>query len=78
MKLFVFRPQEYGPLTYSVMAENEEEAVTAVKKFYEKENHSTNHSEWGGLDSMDRDIDGEPMYETEVYERGEVADNCND
>lgn len=76
MNLFIFRPIQFGPHTYIVMSENKEEAVVAVKKFYEKENNSTDHTEWGGLDS--KTDYGEPVYEIEIYEEDQVTDNCND
>lgn len=68
MKLFIFRPIEYGPLTYIVMAEDEQQARTFVKTYQENE-------DWGTLDIQTSN--GKEMYELEIYEMGQVAVNPN-
>lgn len=74
MKLYVFRPEAFGPMTYSIMAESESNAISAVKSHAEKEIGFKGHDEWGGIDSTE---DGEPAYKVECYNPGQVAENNN-
>lgn len=69
MKMFVFRPVSFGPQTYFVMAETEDEARKAV----ELESGYPPADAW----ALSAVQDGEPLYQVEVYEAGQVASNNN-
>lgn len=74
MKMYVFRPIEYGPMTYFVMSDTEENAVIAVKAHCEQDGIKC-HTEWGGIDSIQKD--GESQYTIEIHELNCVAGNNN-
>ena len=77
MKLFIFRPKQYGPSTYIVMSENVETARAAVKKdIQEPFREPVDHTRYGGIDSKLQDSD-EDMYEVEEYKADQVAENDN-
>lgn len=76
MKLFVFKPDCFGPMNYSVMADNEEMAIEYVKAHYVKENGETDHTGWGEIDSKDPE-DGGKVYSIEAYDIGQVSETDN-
>lgn len=71
MKLYAWYPQSYGPLSFFTMAETEEEAETAVRK-YRKD-----MIQEGGMSKYFM-VGWPSQYRLVTFEQGEVAINNND
>ena len=67
MKLYVFRPDGHGPLTFMVLADSEVEAMNYVYTYIASQE-----------DLYRDDYFGTDFYACEVYDVGEVAINDND
>lgn len=63
MKLYAFKPDDWGPLSYYVIAETEEEARKAVEEFRAR------------IDDTDKAWPG--SYSMTIAERGDVIPNDN-
>jgi hypothetical protein len=72
MKLFAYQPKGFGPASFFVMAESEDEAKASVEEFVRVQSQQDN------VNDFSAEGFGTDYYKLTVLERGQVIMNDND
>jgi hypothetical protein len=73
MKLYAFQPTSYGPPSFFVLAESEDEAKDSVERYIAEMTKKAETEEF----DFDPEGWGTDGYKVTVFERGQVAYNDN-